>query len=248
MTDSLAFSGTRALVTGAASGIGNAIARKLASKGCQVIGVDRNPIDDLETFAETFCVDLTVATERAELIARVGKIDYLVNAAGVSIIRRLEETSETDWDQTLAINSKVPFFLMQGFAPQMPEGSAIVNVASVSGKMATNVYGAPYNASKAAVLALTKTLAYALAPQQIRVNAICPGVTETPMLEKIWQVDSELTNTPVDELVQQYLTRVPLGRLGEPEEIADATLFLLSEESRYMTGQSVNVCGGLVMS
>lgn len=248
MTESSTQAPRRALVTGAASGIGKAIAKRLVRAGCEVIGVDRSPIEDEALTGPNFVVDLTSAQGRAELFDRVPTLDLLVNAAGVSITRALAQTSEADWDVTMEINAKVPFFLMQTLGFRMPEGGAIVNIASVAGKMATNVQGAPYNASKAAVLALTKTFAYALAGRGVRVNAICPGVTDTPMLDRIWAAESEIQSTSAELLVERYLERVPLGRLGLPDEIADTAAFLLSHDARYITGQSVNVCGGLVMS
>lgn len=240
--------GKRVLVTGAASGIGRAIAEHLANAGYELVLVDVVEIETDLDRAVSYAVDLTDQRQLDTFIGEVPRVDYLVNAAGKSITKRPLETSGQDWDEILAINAKAPFQLMQAYGFGMPDGGAIVNIASVSGKMATNVNGAPYNASKAAILALTKTFAYSLAPQGVRVNAVCPGVTKTPMLERIWEADSEITGEPVDALIARYLTRVPLGRLGEAEEIAAAVAFMLSDEARYITGQSLNVCGGLVMS
>ncbi|MDA3626160.1 SDR family oxidoreductase [Saccharopolyspora sp. WRP15-2] len=237
------------MVTGAAGGIGGAVAAQLASRGAEVIGVDLDrPGSGTLDGIEFVTGDLTSAADRRRIIEDVGAIDLLVNAAGISVTKDLATTTESDWDSVLGINAKVPFLLMQAYADRLSDGGAIVNIASVAGKMATNVHGAPYNASKAAVLALTRTFAYALAPRGIRVNAVCPGVTRTPMLDGIFDDLSSMTGEPVDTLRAEYLRRVPLGRLGAPEEIARTVVHLLSEDAGYITGQSVNICGGLVMS
>lgn len=238
-------SGKRALVTGAASGIGHQVAIQLADAGAKVIASDRDPVD--VAGLESITADLTIGEQRRNLVERTGPIDLLVNAAGVSITRRLYETAEDDWDRTFEINAKVPFFLMQQVSASMPDGGAIVNFASIAGKIASNVDGVPYNASKAAVIAMTRTFAFALASRRIRVNAICPGVTDTPMLSGIFDEQSRLSGESADSLVDKYLTRVPLGRLGKPDEIARSVIFLLSGAASYITGQAINVCGGLVM-
>lgn len=239
--------GRRIVVTGASSGIGRAIARNLSIAGVNVIAVDRSDaVADVDDAAEHIRADLTNMEDLDLIASRAGAIDGLVNAAGVSLTVGLDDVTEEVWDTTFAINTKAVFFLTQKLSQQLNRGSAIVNLSSIAGKNAANINGIPYNASKAAVIALTKTFAFALAPSGIRVNAICPGITDTPMLTEIFRVNSVASDIPASDLIETYLKNVPLGRVGQPDEIADAAHFLLSTRSSYMTGQSINVCGGLV--
>ena len=129
----------------------------------------------------------------------------------------------------------------------MPSGGAIVNLSSSSAKLSSTVDVTPYSSSKAAVLGITRSFAYALAPRNVRVNAICPGIIDTPMQDKVLEQVAPLRGMTVEELAVARLKTVPLGRVGTPEETAGLTWFLLSDEAGYMTGQAVNLTGGLVM-
>ncbi len=240
--------GKTAVVTGAASGIGSAVARALVTQGCRTIAVDLNA--DPACYpegSEAVVANLTDAGERARIRSLSGTADLLVNAAGISRPKDIFSVMESDWDQTMAINAKALFFMMQDYTRTMGAGSAVVNLASIAGKSAHTVHGAVYNASKAAVIALTKTFAYAVAERGIRINSVCPGVTDTPMLQSIYATTSGSDPAEARQLMAKYLQTVPLGRLADPEEIASTIVFLLSDSASYMTGQAVNVSGGLVM-
>jgi NAD(P)-dependent dehydrogenase (short-subunit alcohol dehydrogenase family) len=123
----------------------------------------------------------------------------------------------------------------------------VVNVASIAGKMASTVYHPVYNVAKAAVIAMTKTFAHAGAPHGVRVNCVCPGVIETPMQDVVDTEFSRLSGKPGEQIRAERLARIPLGVLGTPAEVADVVAFLASPDARYMTGQAVNVSGGMVM-
>jgi NAD(P)-dependent dehydrogenase (short-subunit alcohol dehydrogenase family) len=156
--------------------------------------------------------------------------------------------TEADWDRMLAINAKAVFFLCQLALPSMIERQrgAIVNLASIAGKTASNQFLAHYSASKAAVIAITKTWARIVAPHGVRVNSVCPGIIDTPMWAKI---DREMTARQGRDLGAAWadaVANVPMGRGAQPAEIGDVVVFLASDLAGYMTGQAINVSGGVV--
>lgn len=237
-----------AVVTGAASGIGRAVTQMLADGGVRVVAVDRDKRSlDLLSRAEIFPCDVTSAADRAALVHSLGHVDYLVNAAGVIRAAPISAVTEDQWDEIMGVNAKAVFFMTQALRPRLAAGSTIVNIASTSGKLARTVENAVYNASKAAVIALTRTFAHAYAPDGIRVNCVCPGITNTPMLASVMSDVASHHNTDTAAEWAAYEKTIPLGRTGEPEEVAALIVFLLSNSASYMTGQAVNVCGGLVM-
>lgn len=243
------FAGKTAVVTGAASGIGRAVASRLLMHGADVVATDINAPGLRwagDAGATVVAGSVASASDRQRLVERCPKIDYLVNSAGVIRLSPLDEVTEHEWDVVLDINAKAVFFLIQAMAPRIAAGGAIVNIASTAGKMAWTPETAPYNASKAAVIALTKTFAYALAPRSIRVNCVCPGEIDTPMTDAIDEGLAKIRRTKPSETLAPG-SRIPLKRLGHPDEVASVICFLLSNEASYMTGQSVNVSGGLVM-
>jgi NAD(P)-dependent dehydrogenase (short-subunit alcohol dehydrogenase family) len=241
----------RALVTGAASGIGEAVARRLLAEGVEVVGVDRDEAGLARLAAQgarTLGADLARPDDRARVVAAADGGDYLVNAAGIIRLQPIFETTLDDWRDILAVNAEAVFFLCQAVGPRLRPGGAIVNLSSTSAKVSSTTEAAIYAASKAAVVSITRSFAYALASRPVRVNAVCPGITDTPMQDRVLEDVARIRGTTFDELAQARLASVPLGRTSSPDECAGLIRFLLSEESGYMTGQAINFSGGLVMS
>jgi NAD(P)-dependent dehydrogenase (short-subunit alcohol dehydrogenase family) len=243
--------GTRAVVTGAASGIGEAVALRLASAGVDVVAVDRDQVG-LERVAaagaEPFAADLADATDRARVIAVANGCDHLVNAAGIIRLTPILEAPAEDWRDIFAVNAEAVFFLCQGIGPTMRPGGSIVNLSSTSAKSSGTTEAAIYAASKAAVISMTRSFAYALASRPVRVNAVCPGIVDTPMQDRVLEDVAKVRGTTFEALSQGRLTAVPLGRTSTPTECAGLISFLLSDEAGYMTGQAINFSGGLVMT
>lgn len=243
------FRGRRAVVTGAASGIGAAVARRLLREGASVLAVDRNgpglaPIASLG--AESLAADLGEVDDRREVIARAAGADHLVNAAGIIRLAPIWEITLDDFRELYRVNVESIFFLVQAIGPTMPAGGSIVNLSSSSAKLATTVEAGLYASTKTAILSITRTFAYALAPRNVRVNAICPGIIDTPMQERVLREVAEARGTTPEELSAARNRTVPLGRAASADECAGAIAFLLSHEAGYMTGQAVNFTGGLV--
>lgn len=236
-----------AVVTGAGSGIGRAVAERLLADGVAVVAVDRDESGLASLHAtQAFVCDLRSEDDRARLVGELGHVDYLVNAAGVIRLAPLEDVTPDDWDVVLEVNAKAVFFLTQALAARLGSGSAVVNIASTAGKTASTVEAAVYNVSKAAVIAMTKTFAHAYASRGIRVNCVCPGLTATPMLATVFQGVADARSTTREAVEADYHRTIPLQRTAQPEEIAGVVAFLLSDDAGYMTGQAVNVSGGLV--
>jgi|SRR5581483_232861 len=241
----------RVVVTGAASGIGKATAVLLCERGSDVLAVD---VDEeglagaAAAGAETIACDLARPDDRQRLYDAAGETDGLVNAAGIIRVVPVPEVTEEDWDAILAVNVKALFFLARDFGLRMPGGSAIVNLSSVAGKNNASTEALCYGASKAAVLAITRGLAHYLGPRGVRVNAVLPGITDTPMQDKFLAEAGAIRGVAPEALHEQRLKSVPLQNRGsEPRELADAITFLLSSSSTYVTGQAIAVDGGLVM-
>ena len=241
----------RVVVTGASSGIGKATALLLRERGSEVVAVDVHEeglADAAAAGAEPFVCDLAHADERARLLEAAGEIDGLVNAAGIIRLVPIPDVTEDDWDSILAVNVKALFFLSRDFGRRMPAGAAIVNLSSVAGKANATTEALVYGSSKAAVLALTRGLAYYFGPSGVRVNAVLPGITDTPMQDKVLVEIGEIRGLSAEALHEQRLKTVPLQNRGcTPREMADAITFLLSSSASYVTGQALAVDGGLVM-
>lgn len=245
-------SGSVALVTGAAGGIGLAIAKGFAQHGADVVMLDRAATIE-ETAASVqaegrvrpVCADLTSADEVSRAIdgaeQEFGGIDVLVNAHGVNVRKPIEEYALEEWDRILNVNTKATFEVTRRVAERMkPRGfGRVVSLSSMQSSICWNGGGrfslAPYCASKAAVDALTRAFALELAQHGITVNSICPGFVDTPLVEPV-------KNDP--ELYGDIAARTPIGRFARTEEIVAPILFLSSKASSYITGQSILVDGG----
>lgn len=234
-----------ALVTGSAQGIGKAIAVAMAKEGAKVIISDINLELAEQTAKEVggTAIKFNVAdlpeVEAAvkQSIEKFGRIDILVNNAGITKDNLLLRMKKEDWDLVLSINLTGVFNLCKAISPLMMKARSgkIINIASIVGEMG-NAGQANYAASKAGVIGLTKTLARELSSRNITVNAIAPGFIQTAMTDKL-----------PDEIKKQMAAQIPLGKLGLPEDVAAAAVFLASPDADYITGQVINVNGGMYM-
>ena len=239
----------RGIVTGAASGIGRAVADRMLREGVSVLAVDINA-DGLKHRAadgcQTLVADLGDPAARNRLADQAEGYDYLVNAAGIILLKSIFDVTVDEWRRIQTINTESIFFLCQKIGPRLRPGGAIVNLSSSSAKLATTVEAAAYAASKTTITSITRSFAYALATRPVRVNAICPGIVDTPMQDAVLEKVASVRGTTAEELSRARNKTVPLGRAASPDECAGVIWFLLSDESAYMTGQAVNFTGGLV--
>jgi NAD(P)-dependent dehydrogenase (short-subunit alcohol dehydrogenase family) len=236
------------IVTGAASGIGRATALHLLGTGSRVVAVDRDEAGLAEVAgrgAEPLVADVT-ARDGRRAIAAVAGAGGLVNAAGVIRLSPIADVTEDDWDAIHAVNVRAVFFLLQAMQDALPAGSAVVNVASIAGKTGSTVEAAAYGASKAGLLSVTRTFAHAWARRSVRVNAVCPGVVETPMNQVVLHGIARARGVSAEVVEEARRDAIPLGRTASADEVARVIAFLLSADAGYMTGQAVNVSGGLV--
>jgi|SRR5690554_327439 len=238
-----------AIVTGSARGIGREIAHRLASSGAKIILSDIIPeVHDTMSEFQREGFEVTAVTgdvsKMEDAVAIVdkalevyGRLDMLVNNAGITRDNLLLKMSEEDWDKVIAINLKGVFNLTKSSIRTMikQRSGKIVNIASVIGQIG-NSGQANYSASKAGVIALTKTMAKELGSRGIRVNAVAPGF-----------IQSKMTEVLSEDAKNNLLRQIPLGRLGLPENVAKAVVFLLSDDADYITGQVLNIDGGMVM-
>ncbi len=248
----LNLSGKTAIITGAARGIGKRIAEKMASQGVNIV---INDIPPAKETAEATCKELESMGVRAiaslgdvrsfedaqkvvsDAVDAFGGVDILVNNAGITRDGLLMRMSEQDWDDVLAINLKGAFHMIKAVSRPMfkKRSGAIVNVASVVGIMG-NPGQANYTASKAGLIGLTKTVAKEFSARNITCNAVAPGF-----------IRSAMTDVLAEDVKENYLKAIPLGRFGEPEDVASVVVFLASDMAKYVTGQVVQIDGGLLM-
>jgi NAD(P)-dependent dehydrogenase (short-subunit alcohol dehydrogenase family) len=242
------FEGKRAVVTGAASGIGRATAELLRDEGAAVLAVDRNGqlLATLDGCEHLVC-DLSTLDGVQRAIAAAEQLDLLVNAAGVLLLRSLDEVDEAAFDTQIAINLKALFFLSQTLVPRIRPGGAVVNLSSSSAQTGSTLEAAVYAATKAAVLSLTRAFAHANAARNVRVNAIVPGIVDTPMQEAVLDQVAVIRGVPREQLAQDRLKPVPLGRSSSAAECAALIAFLLSDDAGYLTGQTIDWSGGMLM-
>lgn len=247
--------GKVAIVTGAASGIGRACAVAFAREGASVVIADRNTTAGEEVASairadglSAISVSVDVASEAsvealiAETVTHFGRIDILFNNAGVVMVKPLESMTEEEWDRVMAINVKGAFLAIKHAVPHIRKagGGAILNTGSIgsfTGQLGTPVY----SASKGAIALLTKSLALDYGRDRIRVNCICPGITDTPMLREHMGIGET-----GEAAIRSRLARVPTGEILTPEDIARAALYLVSDDSRSITGILHVVDGGLI--
>ncbi len=247
-----------AVVTGAAQGIGKATARRLARDGFAVAIVDINAealdevkkeIEGLGAQALALKADLTQLKDVQEVIDRSaewGQLTVLVNNAGRVIITPFLEITESEWDTIMTLDLKTVFFAMQFAAKQMQAGGRIVNLSSISGRSG-RADQAHYAAAKCGVISLTQSAALSFASQGITINAVCPGVVDTPMTTSIHEIRAGALGITPEESLARMIARIPLGRLESPDDVAGVVSFLCSPDAAYITGQSLNVCGGMEM-
>jgi NAD(P)-dependent dehydrogenase (short-subunit alcohol dehydrogenase family) len=252
--------GRRALVTGGGNGIGRAIVEALVRRGVKVaigdldidaarraeteVGVGRATAIEIDVRERS-----SVEQAFAAAITAMGGCEILVANAGVSTMQPALSLTDADWDFNFAVNARGVFLTNQVAARHfVAQGSGcIVNTASLAGKVGAPLL-AHYSASKFAVVGWTQALARELAPNRIRVNAICPGFVKTGMQSREIEWESRLRNISPERVIADYIAQTPLGRLELPEDVADVVIFLCSDQARFMTGQAVNVTGGVYMT
>ncbi len=251
-----------ALVTGAAGGIGQAMIHRLAQEGAHIVAADIDTgfaadtvkaVNDLGRNIETLQIDVTRQSDIDRMIQRtisdMGRLDILMNNAGVMRFQDILDISAKDWDFVCDVNIKGAFFVLQAAARQMIEqgdGGKIVNTASVSGKRPEPLF-VHYGVSKAGVISMTKSAAEAFGPHGIIVNAVCPGSTVTNMHLTVTHALAERRGISLDEMIEQREASLPTGRRNDPEDIAAMAAFLASDDAKNITGQAYNVDGGAIM-
>ena len=254
-------SGQVAIVTGAGRGIGRATALELAGMGADIVVAELDQAGAERTAAEvkglgrrvsvvrtdvTSRADLKAMAERAR--AEFGRIDILVNNAGIYRAALPLDVTEEHWDAIMNVNAKAVFFATQAVLPTMiaQKRGTIISLASLAGKVGSKA-NLPYNASKAAVISMTKSLALAHGPDGIRVNCVCPGFVETDMWNQVAREQGKLLGQTPEEFTRKRQETVPLGRMETAQDVASVIGFLCSPRAGYMTGQALSVDGGLVM-
>ena len=247
-----------AIVTGAAGGIGKAIARRFTTEGAKVAVADidlkraQQAAAELGSSAMAVDVDVSNRASVASLVDRVekelGPIDILVNNAGVSEIMPFLEVDDASWERHMKVNLKGTFLCSQAVLKKMvPRNRGkIINISSQSGKQGNSQYQA-YCASKFGIIGLTQSMAVEFAGNNININAICPGVVWTGLWDTMAPDYAAKRNIPVDQVKAYMAGKIPLGRLCEPDDVAGVAAFLASHDADYMTGQAINLTGGLIM-
>ena len=253
--------GQVAIVTGAGQGIGRAIALRLAQDGMDIVVADLQG-DRAETVAEevrgigrralALTIDVASSADRQRMLdstlSTLGRLDVLVNNAAIQRVSLPLDVTQEHWDAVIDVNARAVYFCCQLALRHMVQerSGRVVNIASMAGKTASTIYHPIYNVSKAAVIAMTKTFALAHAMDGVRVNAVCPGIVDTPMQDVVDREFARVTGKQPSEIRAERLGRIPMGRVEQPEEVAAVVSFLAGPDSRYMTGQAINVTGGMI--
>jgi meso-butanediol dehydrogenase/(S,S)-butanediol dehydrogenase/diacetyl reductase len=259
-----AISGRTVLITGAARGIGAACARRLAGDGAKLVLADVDGAGVEKLAAELGQVAVRADVTKPDDIARMieepyrrwGRLDVLFNNAGVIRVQPMFEVTEVEWDHVMDVNLRAVFFVLQAAARRMVtqapmSGSELrgklIQTASIASYRGGNHLMTPYSASKAGVVSLTRSAAQLLAPERVTSNCVCPGAVETPMWEQIDREWGALEGLGQGEAWKRRIRHIPLGRPERAEDVANVVAFLAGPDSDYMTGQAINVDGGIVM-
>ena len=257
------FEGRVAVITGAASGIGSATASKLAQGGARIVAVDRTAGKLHALFDEGIVRhedghvllnrDLRDADDARwvieEAVRKVGQIDIVVNSAGVCHFKAMKDIPDDEWDETLEVNLRALFHISVAAAEAMDatRGGRIINIGSNAGRKG-RALSAHYAASKAAVANLTESLALSYGKKNITANTVCPAVTDTPMWDNLFAELKTATGKTKPELVEGWTKLTPLGRLGKASDVANLIAFLASDDAAFITGQTINVDGGFMLT
>ncbi len=247
------------LITGGATGMGRAIAQAFLAEGARVVIADVNGERVGQTAEElsangsvtSLTCDVTDAEQVEASVKRsaqhLGGIDVLVNNAGVITMHETVDLTEHDWDFVMDVNAKGVFLMVHAALPGMLERGHgnIVNIASQAGKRGYKLF-AHYCASKAAVIVFSKAVALEVAPT-VRINCICPGIVNTEMMKREYAWEEAITGEPKASIQKRWMSGIPMGRFQEPEHVARVVLFMASDDASEMTGQAINVTGGMVM-
>lgn len=249
------FTGKNVVVTGGAQGMGKAISERFTAEGARVLVADLNAAGASATAKElgglSIGCDVTKADQVQAMIdhgiAEMGAIDILVNNAGTITMKSVTDLTEHDWDMVMDVNAKGVFLCTRAVLPSMLErkSGAIVNVASQAGKRGYKLF-THYCASKAAVIVFSKGVALEVAPH-VRINCVCPGIVNTDMMEREYAWEEAMTGEPKASIQERWMSGIPMGRFQEPHHVAGLVAFLASDDASEMTGQAVNITGGMIM-
>ncbi|HYR87233.1 MAG TPA: SDR family NAD(P)-dependent oxidoreductase [Terriglobia bacterium] len=237
-----------AIITGASRGIGLAIARKLHQEGASVALCARTPCDDLGK-ERSMSVKMDVRDQKSVdggvklIVDRFHRIDIIVNNAGISGVTPVDAQDTAPWTDILQTNILGSYYVTRAAVPHMPNGGRVVMISSVLGKFGVPGYTA-YCTAKTGLIGFTRALALELAPRKIAVNALCPGWTDTEMARSGMRDIAADLGISVDEFRNQAMSRVPLGEMVQPEEVANLVAFLASDAGKNITGQAISICGG----
>lgn len=255
--------GKTALVTGGASGMGRAISLKLARDGANVVvgdilekeanEVSGQIVKSLGKKSLAIKADVSSSKDVASMISQTieefGRLDILVANAGIEQKpSAIIELDEEEWDRVMNINARGAFLCCKYGAKEMIKGEArgkIVLISSVNSNRSGALFYGAYAASKSAIIGLGSTLAVELAPYRINVNVICPGIIDTQMLRRIWEMKGARIKKSFNEIMESGINSVPLKRLGRPEDVANCVAFLVSDEADYINGAVIDITGGL---
>jgi len=237
-----------AIITGASRGIGRAIAKKLYEQGASVALCARSSIEDFPQ-ERSLAVRMDVRDQKSvdagirATVDRFGKIDIVINNAGISGVTPIDGSDNSAWMDIIQTNLVGTYYVTHAAAPHIPHGGRVLIMSSVLGKFGVPGYTA-YCSAKTGLIGFTRALALELAPRKITVNAVCPGWTDTEMARAGMRDIAASANISVDEFKRQAMSRVPLGEMVRPEEVADLVAFLCAPTGDNITGQAISICGG----